>query len=130
MEKQAKLTWRQSEIIGVFYMQTVQRGEKWIYGHFPDMESRAHQDSIMIYSRIGWTLFPSLPLDCFSSVWGERNGKRRGYDLCHDGCQHKLGSYFFFSPPFKGLLYKKIYYTFTTSKEHVNVCRVRFMEMR
>lgn len=66
---------------------------KWKCEHFPDMKSRAHQDSIMIFSRIAWTPF-SWTL--FFQGMGLTNGKSNGYDLYRDECQHKLVSFSFF----------------------------------
>ena len=89
--------------------------------HFPDMKNRTHHDSIMMISRIGWTLFPFLPRTVFPRNGGGGNGKRHGYDLYRDGCQHKLGSlFFFFLPVLKGLLNRKTQNAFTTSKDHSN----------
>lgn len=91
--------------------------------HFPDMKSRTHHDSIMMISRIGWTLFPFLPRTVFpGNGGGGRNGKRHGYDLYRDGCQHKLGTLFFSLSlsVLKGLLKRKTQYAFTTSKDHSN----------
>lgn len=92
-------------------------GGKWKYDHFPEMKSRAHQDSVMIFWRIGWTSFSLFPWTVFPGYGGGRNGKRHGYDLHRDGCQDKLGSHFFLSL-LKGLLRRRSRYTFTTSKDH------------
>lgn len=77
------------------------------------MESRAHQDSIMIYySRIGWTLFPSIPLDCFFPVYGGKEMERDMVMICVMMGANTNWAAIFFSPPFKGLLYKKLLYIY------------------
>lgn len=87
------------KILGSFKCKDSEGG-KWKYDHFPDMKSRARQDSIMIFLRIGWTSFPFLPWTVFSREWGGREEMERdSYDWYRDGCQHKLESLFFFPLP-------------------------------
>lgn len=115
------------KILGSFKCKNSEGG-KWKYDHFPDMKSRAHQDSIMIFSRIVWTSFTCFPWTVFPGDGGNRNGKRHSYDLYPDGCQHKLGSHFFSLSFCKSLLHKKSHYTFTTSKDHSHFYHTHFRE--
>lgn len=50
--------------------------------HFPDMKSRTHHDSIMMISRIGWTLFPFLPRTVFPGNGGGEEMERDTVMIC------------------------------------------------
>lgn len=104
------------------------RGGKWKYDHFPDMKSRARQDSIMIFSRIGWTSFPFLPWTVFSREWGGGGKKWKETVMIGIVMDANINWIAFFSSLslLERLLHRKTHYTFTSSKGHSNFYHTHF----